>query len=172
MEQSSGVHIELNETKIIELIEKYEKIILEQQKTTEEIIKLQGLISSLQSNIDKTQTAISETRTNIDKLKTQLNEKTPKVIFSELETIVKTHTKAIDATSKKLFEVQNNVMLFTQQPVSHTIIDTIRRQLTEEIMANTRAIIDEQTTITHNLIETKNTEVRGMINNVKRFAYH
>lgn len=134
--------------------------------------KVSDEIQKLNADNTKLRTSIAEMRSEIDKLKAQLADKTSKAVLLELEGKINTHTKALDATSKKLFEIQNNVNTFVQQPISHTLIDTIRKQLTEEIMANTRAIIEFQTDKTNQLIEEKNIEIRHLINNAKKFMYH
>lgn len=142
-----------------------------QEVDTEELQRLNDNYEKLSADNAKMRASIAEMRQEIDKLKAQLADKTSKAVLSELEGKINTHTKALDATSKKLFEVQNNVNAFVQQPISHTLIDTIRKQLTEEIMANTRSIIEFQTDKTNRLIEEKNIETRNLINNAKRFMY-
>jgi hypothetical protein len=137
----------------------------------EEIKKLNDNYEKVIADNNKMRSQIAEMRSEIDKLRIQMADKTPKAVLLELEGKINTHSKALDATSKKLFEVQNNVNAFVQQPISHTLIDTIRKQLTEEILANTRSIIEFQTDKTNRLIEEKNMETRNMINNAKRFMY-
>ena len=139
---------------------------------TEELQKLNDNYEKVISDNTKLRASIMDMRSEIDKLKAQLANKISKAVLLELEGKINTHTKALDATSKKLFEVQNNVNAFVQQPISYTLIDTIRKQLTEEIMANTRSIIEFQADKTNHLIDEKTIETRNMINNAKKFMYH
>lgn len=124
------------------------------------------------NEIAQMQTAMVSMRTDIDKLKNIVSDKVSKAVLSELEAKINTHTKSLDATTKKLFELQTNFNAFAQQPMSHTLIETIRKQLTEEIMENTRQIITEQTDRTRKLIDEKFMETRNMISNTKKFMYH
>lgn len=144
---------------------------MESSESSTDIKRLTELCEKISAENAKLRTNITEMRTDMDKMKSQLSDKISKAIIMELEGKINTHTKSIDATSKKLFEVQNNVNSFVQQPISHTLIDTIRKQLTEEILANTRSLIEYQTEKTHNLIDEKITETRNQINNAKRFMY-
>lgn len=123
-----------------------------------------------EENAKLTQT-VNSLRIDIEKVKNQLSDKVPKAVLAELEGKINMHTKSLDVSSKKLFELQNNLTAYTNQPMSHTLIDTIRKQLTEEIMANTKALIDSQEEKMKQLIDEKNNETRLLVQNVKKFMY-
>ena len=162
-------------------------------KLTSENASLRSIISDLRTEIDNLKkrdksisvdsnekilaenaslrSSIAEMKTDLDKFKGMLSDKIPKAVMTELEFKINTHTKALDATAKKLFEVQNNVNAFVQQPVSHSLIESIRKQLTDEIMANTVALMDSRHEQICHLIDDKTSETRNLINNAKKFMF-
>lgn len=137
-----------------------------------EIQKLTDGYEKLVAENAKMQTTIASLRVDIEKLKGQLGEKVQKAVLSELEGKINTHTKALDANQRKLFEVQNSLNTFVQQPISHTLVENIRKQLTEEIMTNVKALVEPMFDNVRKLIDDKNVETRSMINKAKTFMFH
>jgi hemerythrin-like domain-containing protein len=120
---------------------------------------------------NKLQQNLIQLRADMEKLKGQINDKASKSLFTELEGKVNQHTKALDNSQRKIFEFGSKLDKFVEQPISHTLIENIRKQLTEEIMVNIKAVIDPLFANTHKLIEEKNNETRGLINKTKGFFY-
>ena len=121
---------------------------------------------------NKIQMDLSSIRSDLDKLKGQLTDKISKAVLSEIENKINNHTKALDATSKKLFDLQSNVNVFIQQPISHTLIDSIKKQLTDDILSTVKSLMTEQKEETQLLLEEAIKETRAQINNSKKFMYH
>jgi hypothetical protein len=175
-----------------QLSDKYEKIIAENEKMWETIVamqrelekittdnvKFQTIIAGLHSDNEKNSvdpamllSTVTGIKSDVDKLKGQISDKITKAVLAEFECKINSHTKALDATSKKLFEVQTNVNTYVQQPLSHTLIDTIRKQLVSEITANTNSVIELQTEKLIKLVDERNKEAYNRINNAKKFMY-
>jgi hypothetical protein len=136
-------------------------------------------VSKLTENFDKLlaeharmQSSVSSLRTDIEKIKTSVAEKVPKAILTELEGKINNHTKALDTTSKKLFELQNNLNTFIQQPISHTLVDTMKQQITTEILDHIKILLTDQDEAVKQLIDDKIAETKHSIQNMKRFMYH
>lgn len=125
----------------------------------------------ISSDMIKLQASFTSLRTDLDKLKSVLSDKVSKSMFAEIESKINLHTKTLDSHSKKIFELENNVNTFTQQPISHSVIDAIRKQLSDEILTKITEMIDVQNEKTTKLIEDKNNETRLLINNAKKFMY-
>lgn len=128
-------------------------------------------ITQIQDSIVKMQQNISGIRSDVDKLKTQMIDKLPKAVLSEVESKINHHSKAIETSSKKLFELQTNLSSFMQQPMSHTLIDTMRTQLTEEIIDTVKKMILAEVTSLKEMVDEKNIETRGIINNAKKVMF-
>lgn len=142
------------------------------QKPDAEIRKLIDIIEKMQAENTKLKSSIGDMRIDVDRLRAVISDKPSKAIITELEGKIGIHTKALDVVSKKMYEMQANVTAFVQQPVSNTLLETLRKQLMDEIMANTRSLIEFQIEKTNRTFEDKIIETRGMINNAKRFMYH
>jgi predicted transcriptional regulator len=125
------------------------------------------------SNVEfvKLNETITTMKTDIDKLKAQMVDKVQKAVLAELESNLNNHSKLIESFSNKLCELQNNLNTFTQKPVTQIMIETIRRHLTEEIMANVTTMFDKHVEKTNANIESKHEEMKHTIQNAKRFAY-
>jgi chromosome segregation ATPase len=140
---------------------------------------IQERFDALQNKYDELETKLSQLDSTINKLvednvklKNMISDKIPKFIFAELENKLNNHTKSIDVQSKKLFELQNNVHAFIQQPIAYSVIDNIRKQISDEIMENVNVIVSNLSEKLSSDIDTKNTDTRKLINNAKRFIYH
>lgn len=125
----------------------------------------------LSLELTKTQASFASLKTDLDKLKSIISDKISKNVFVEIERKINVHTKTLDTYSKKIFELENNVNTFTQQPISHSVIDAIRKQLSDEIMANVTNLMEVQNEKTTKLIDDKTTETIKLINNAKKFMY-
>ena len=139
------------------LLEKYETLNNNYQSLVLENAKLRADVGQLQNKIDT--------------LKAQMSDKVPKVVISELESKISSHTKALDVTAKKMFEMQNNLNTYTQQPISHAFVEAIRKQVLEEVMANTKTLIELQTDNITKMMDTKIIETKQSICNAKRFMF-
>lgn len=146
---------------------------MEQTKETESInvTKISENFDKLIAEHARMQSTITSLRTDIEKLKTSVADKIPKAIMTELEGKINNHTKALDTTSKKLFELQNNLNTFIQQPISHTLVDTMKQQITTEILDHIKVLLTEQDETIKKLIDDKITETKSSIQNIKRFMY-
>jgi chromosome segregation ATPase len=142
---------------------------MEQEETS--INQITEKFDKLSTEYSRLQTSVSSIRSDIEKIKTSLAEKIPKAILSELEGKINTHTKALDSTSKKLFELQNNLNTFIQQPISHTLVDTMKQQITTEIVDQIKILLADQDETVKQLIDTKIAETKSSIQNMKRFMY-
>jgi predicted RNase H-like nuclease (RuvC/YqgF family) len=141
--------------------------------------ELQESINSLTSKIDELGLKMGQMQSTIDKLsseneklKNQVSDKISKFIFAELENKIIGHTKSIDTQSKKLFELQNNVHAFVQQPIALSVIDNIRKQIIDEIMENVQTKINELSDQVYGDIDKKTAETLKQINNAKRVMFH
>lgn len=128
-------------------------------------------VEQLQESINKLQSSITNMRTDIEKLRIQVADKVPKAVLSELEGKINHHSKGLDATSKKLFELQNNLTTFIQQPISHSLIDTLRTQLTQEITDSIKKSLFDDIEAVKTLFDEKIDETHKMINNAKRVMF-
>jgi septal ring factor EnvC (AmiA/AmiB activator) len=138
---------------------------------TDELQKLIDVCDKLVNENVKLQQSIAQLRTDIEKLKGQLNDKVSKPLFTELECKMNQHTKSIDMCQRKNFEFGTKLEKFIDQPVSHTLVENIRKQLTDEIMTNIKAFVDPLFENTRKLIDEKNNETRLLINKTKNFFY-
>jgi len=150
-----------------------------------DITSIKETISSMKNEVDKLksqvvdkidptviQDSVSSMKNDVEKLKSQVVDKVPKAVLAELESKLNTHSKSIESFSKKLYELQNNLNAFTQQPVTQIMIETIRRQLTEEIMANVTSMFNEHVAKTNASVEAKHDELKSILQNTKRFVFH
>ena len=147
---------------------------MEQQETSispQEFQKVSENVEKVMAEQSRLQTSASSLRSDIEKLRVTVAEKVPKAVLNELEGKINAHTKALDTMSKKLFELQNSLNTFIQQPISHTLVDTMRRQLSEEILESVKILMNDQNEAMTKLIDGKITETRGMIQNIKKFAF-
>lgn len=115
---------------------------------------------------------ISKLRTDVDKLKTQMLDKVPKSVLVELDSKILNHTKILDSNTSKLYELQKNVKEFVNQPVTHTIVDTLRKQLTEDVLTTVKKMLEVSADDIKGLIDIKINEVRGAINSAKRVLFY
>ena len=67
--------------------------------------------------------------------------------------------------------MQVNVNSLTQQPIPKLMIDTIRNQLKENILASVKTMIDEVNDRMHQYTDTKIEDVNKKINNSKKAMY-
>ena len=146
----------------------YDKTITTLEKTT---TKHEQQLEQLQESINKLQASVSNMRTDMEKLRVQVADKIPKAVLSEIEGKVNHHSKGLDAVSKKLFELQNNLTTFIQQPISHSLIDTLRKQLTLEISESIQKSLSDDIGIVKSSFDDKIDETRKMINNAKRAMF-
>lgn len=116
--------------------------------------------------------SIKTIKSDLEKIKEKSVDKFVRSVISQLEDTVRTHTKSIDNISKKMFELQTNLTSYVQQPISHTLIETIRKQLTDEILANTKEIIDARSSEILHIVDEKIDETRKQINNTKKFMFY
>lgn len=170
------------------------------QVSKEEFNKLTELVTSMKSDMEKLKTQLNERvtksllnelegrmtshtefnklnesivaiKSDMEKIKPQIVDKVPKAVLSELEGNLNNHSKLIESFSNKLYELQNNLNTFTQKPVTQIMIETIRRHLTEEIMANVNAMFNDYVDKTNNEIIIKHDELKQIIQNTKRFVF-
>lgn len=130
----------------------------------------EGLKKLMEDNT-KLNTNLAMMKVDIDKLKTQMNDKVSKMILSELESKINAHSKAIESLSRKLYEINNNVNTFVQQPVSQTLIETMKKQLSNDILHALQPIIEHKNMEINKNFDDKITELRNQINNTKKFIY-
>lgn len=140
---------------------------------------IQERLDALQNKYDVIETKMSQMENIINKLsddngklRNMMSDKISKFIFTELENKINNHTKSIDVQSKKLFELQNNVHTFIQQPIAYSVIDNIRKQISDEIIENVNLIVNDLSEKLSSDIDAKNAETRKLINNAKKFIYH
>jgi predicted translin family RNA/ssDNA-binding protein len=152
-----------------------------------DVAVIQDSLSSMKNDVEKLKThidkipkidtapindSISSMKNDIEKIKAHVVDKVPKAVLAELESKLNNHSKSIDSFSKKLYELQNNLNAFTQQPVTQIMIETIRKQVTEEIMANVTSMFEEHVKKTNTAVETKHDELKSILQNTKRFVFH
>jgi len=121
--------------------------------------------------MNKLQTNVTSLRTDVEKLRTQMADKVQKAVLSEIESKITHHSKSIDATSKKLFDLQNNLSSFIQQPISHSLIDTLRTQIAQEITESIKKVVATDISELKTVVEEKITETKNMIQNAKRAMF-
>lgn len=145
------------------------------------IIEISGKIPEIQKineNYDKIlaentklKSDIASLRSDLEKLKGQMVDKISKPILIELEGKITNHGKAIETSQRKVSELQCSLLTYTQQPISHGIIENMRKQVTDDVIENMKKIFDPQFEGMKKLIEDKNNETRGLVNNAKRFMF-
>ena len=138
----------------------------------EQLDTLQNKYDALETKMTQMENIINKLSDDNGKLRNMMSDKISKFIFTELENKINNHTKSIDVQSKKLFELQNNVHAFIQQPIAYSVIDNIRKQISDEIMENVQIIVNDLSEKLSSDIDTKNSETRKLINNAKKFIYH
>lgn len=152
-----------------------EKVMTVPDKTITNLEKIttkhEQQLEQIQESINKLQTSVSNMRTDIEKLRVQVADKIPKAVLSEIEGKVNHHSKGLDAVSKKLFELQNNLTTFIQQPISHSLIDTLRTQLMQEISESIKKSLSDDISMVKSSFDDKIDETRKMINNAKRVMF-
>lgn len=126
---------------------------------------------NMSEELKKISDNINKLRIDVDKLKSQMTEKVPKTVLVELESKILNHTKVLDTTSSKLFELQKNLKEFINQPVSHTLMETLRKQLTDEITGNVKKMIESSSSAIMTIIDEKQLEIRELVNKAKRVMF-
>lgn len=119
-------------------------------------------------SINALQTNIIGIRSDLDKLKMQIDNKVSKQVITELEGKIIQHTKSLDVMAKKMMDMQSNLREFSQQPISHTLIDTIKKQLTDEIMEKVLGSITESNEKLQKSFDEKITEIKNTMALTKR----
>ena len=144
---------------------------LEVTDQDDEINILTSECEKLSAENIKIQQNQTQLRADLEKLRGQLSDKVSKALLTELEGKINQHTKSLDICQRKIFEFGSKLDKFVDQPISHTLIENIRKQLTEEIIVNVKAYISPLFENTHKLIEEKNNETRCLINKTKSFVF-
>jgi septal ring factor EnvC (AmiA/AmiB activator) len=126
-------------------------------------------LEAINTNMQKLQTSIASLRTDFDKLRSQV---VPKAIMGEVENKINTHTKTLDGIQRKMHELNCQITAFAQQPISNTLLDSLRTQLTQETMESVKKLVTSEITDVKSLIDDKVKELQTIIGNAKRVMLH
>lgn len=145
--------------------------VAEEQKPSMSLQEISQKLTQLNDTINKFQISINSFKQDNDKMKGQITDKISKAVLVELENKVNTHGKALEATTKKLHEMQQGLNAFIQQPISSGVIDKLRKQIVDEIMMNVNKIMASNNDTNKKFIDEELEKVKGVVNNSKKFLY-
>lgn len=131
--------------------------------------RIEEQLEAINANMQKLQTSIVSLRADFDKLRSQV---VPKAIMSEVESKINTHTKTLDGIQRKMHELNCQITAFAQQPISSTLLDSLRTQLTQETMESVKKLVTTEITDVKSIIDDKVKELQTLIGNAKRVMFH
>lgn len=107
---------------------------------------------------------------DIEKLKQNMKDKVAKAALMELNEQINVHAKLLGDLSRKIYEMKINLESFMNNPLGTTFIDEFKEKITNEILANARTIIDENSHKIHKYVEERIDQTNKKIDSAKKIA--